>query len=149
MPGDLFHLVSGVSPNTNAFTAASPGVTTTSTTQVSSGQGVGLTLKRSGIVAVWASGYGNTNTIGNQGAFQIYWGTGSIPANNSALTGFTAFSNTSIGTSGAVNQPFPFSLVGMVTGLILGIMYNFVLGYNSPQGGTLTLSSDSIVVIEM
>ena len=149
MPGDLFHLVTGISPNTNTFTVASPGVTTTSTTQVSTGQGIGLTPKRSGIVAVWASGYATIGTNGDQGQFTMYWGTGSIPANNGSLSGFTEFGNLSAGTSAAANQPFPFSFVGMVSGLTLGTIYNFVLAYASLQGGTLTLSSDSIVVIEM
>lgn len=125
---------------------------TTSATKVMMGLGSSwaLTPSFSGRVRVMVVGYFTLSTTFNSTEqLDIYYGTGSAPANGAAATGTAAGVNIVATVQVAGVQPrAPVSLMFEVSGLTLATAYWFDLGMSNSTAGIASVSVASIIIEE-
>ena len=119
------------------------------TTMVMMGLGASITPTSSGTVLLIISGYANNSHANDGDVIQIYMGTGTSPANNSALAGTARGSQVTATLQTANTQNVPFSLNAVVTGLTVGVTYWIDLGLASTANtGTAAVAGLSVSAIE-
>lgn len=101
----------------------------------------------SGNYIVSISGYGTSNTSGDGGIVQCYYGTGTPPTNGASVTG------TALGTSrsyqpGTGVRRFPFYIKTLVTGLSAGTSYWIDCSLGVLGGGTASIAGVQPIAIE-
>lgn len=157
--GSASVLSSGTLPQARLPTPATPATiaaqnpTGTSSTASRKLMGLGgtatITPTRTGKVLIVANfRIANSNGAGAGGIGQIYYGTGTAPANGDAVSG------TAVGTVFAMTAPSAgafetMSLTAVVTGLTLSTAYWVDLGIAATSAGTLTVSEVVITLIEL
>lgn len=86
----------------------------------------------------------------NSGVYQIQYGTGSAPANGAAVVGTAAGQplapNADIANASAANA---ITLVGIVTGLVVGTTYWLDITQACPSGNFVTPSKAGIIAVEL
>lgn len=120
---------------------------TTSTTGVMMGLAGAITPASSGRIRITISGDVQNNTNGSGFKLGAYYGTGSAPANAAAITG-TLSGAVPVGTVAAANQRIPFTLVVIVTGLVLGTAYWIDLMLGAVTSGTVAAKNITISATE-
>lgn len=125
---------------------------TANTTGLHMGLAGTLTPQVTGRVLVIVSGNMSNSTAaaGNGAKAQIRYGTGAAPANAAALTG-TAMGNivSTILERATASDPLGFTVIGVVSGLVLGTAYWLDLSLAAVVAGTAILTNLSIVAIEL
>ncbi len=129
---------------------------TTNTTGVMMGLAGAITPARSGTLMIIISGDIANSNGANGGKVQIRYGTGTAPANATALTGtaiggqvnMTNGNATGLGVSYS-DIKVPFSLNAAVSGLTIGTVYWIDVSLGAVSGGTATIMNISITVIEL
>ena len=106
-----------------------------------------ITPTTTGRVLVLWSGDKVSNATAQLHTMQMLYGTGTAPANNTAVTG-TVFGGEVAWTSLTGQLTVPFALVGLITGLTLGTSYYFDIACKS-GAGTVALTNMSFVAIEI
>lgn len=140
----------GYKPNIVQSTA-NPSAGTSSAAFVMMGLAISFTPQINGTVKVVCSVNSSINasaaTSGTQ--IQAMYGTGTAPINNAAVTGTVAGILQEITRYAATNKNSTFSLVGVITGLTIGITYWFDYSVKELGGtGVSTLTNNSYSVAE-
>lgn len=139
-----------IAANITYATPANP-TGTSNTSGLHAGLAVALTPQVTGRVNIRVCGNlsNSTGTAGNGCKVQIRYGTGSAPANAAALTG------TAVGTvvsalleRATANDPLPFALEAVVSGLTLGTAYWFDISEAAIAAGTGTVTNIMYTVEE-
>jgi hypothetical protein len=121
---------------------------TTSSTGVHAGLGATLTPTVTGKVLVIITGT-MVNAVANKWpAVAMRYGTGTPPANGAAPAG-TALGALDFLTGNTVNNATPFSLSGVILNAALAVALWFDLVQSTTAGGTTTLSSVSVLAVEL
>lgn len=125
---------------------------TTNGTGVMMGLSSSLTPTNTGTVHILVSGNISNNVSGDGAQTQMRYGTGSAPANGDSLAG-TAIGNLSKIVNALIALLVPgsgnFTCNAIVTGLVVGTPYWLDLSLARITGGTASLSSISVSVVEM
>lgn len=144
-----------LNPSGPAATQSSPAAPTgtTDTTGKMMGLAGSITPTTTGRVVVAISGNlsNSTGAAGNGAQARMRYGTGSAPANGAALTGTTfgsAFESMVLERATA-SDPYPFCLVGLITGLTLNTAIWLDVQLAAISGGTATLGNLSITAFEV
>lgn len=133
-----------------------------SATLVALGCNTVFTPRLTGRVLVLASGVVATGTTATGPTYNVYYGTGTPPVNNDAVSGTAVFSGDQVVTSLVTNElSTPFSLAGVVTGLVAdsvnslgatvaGTAYWFDIMFKSASAGppTITFTNVNLVIVE-
>ena len=130
---------------------ASPGnpTGTSSTTAVMMGLAVAYTPKVTGTALVIINGtIANASAIADGGKVQIYYGTGTAPANAASLTGTAAGAQVSY-VAATTAEVSPFSLSATITGLSSGTPVWVDVSLAAITGGTAALTNLSVSVVEV
>jgi hypothetical protein len=106
-----------------------------------------ITPTGSGKILIIISGDLMMSGGGDEGRVQIRYGTGSAPANGAAATG-TAAGALQRSNPGTGNDPIPFSVNAVVTGLTPSTAYWVDLTLQS-SSGTATIKDVSISIVEV
>ena len=139
-----------VLPQPYASVQATPGAPTgtSSTTAVMMGLAAALTPVVSGRVLIVVSGtIYNASAIADGGKVQLYYGTGTAPANAASLTG-TAVGSQPVYIAATTAEKAPFSVQSVVTGLVLGTAIWIDLSLAAITGGTANVANLSVSAIE-
>ena len=153
----------GAPAMTSLYQGSAFGSTVTSTTAVALGMGTTTNMKAtnggaaaggtitpatSGRVLVTIAGTIKQATAAAADTFQIYYGTGGAPTNNTAPGG-TAVGSTLAVTPANTTGYIPFTVTQVVTGLTVGTTYWFDLGVTTGSGSdALTMGSMQEVLQE-
>lgn len=137
----------------NASYAATPGdpTGTTNTTGLMMGLAGAITPATTGRIRFAITGnLSNSGTsIGNGCKAQLYFGTGSAPANAAAITGTVSGAQlTSVNESTTASTKQPVSLEYIVSGLTLGTAYWFDAAIAAITAGTASLSNVTMTAME-
>lgn len=121
---------------------------TVSTSFVMLGLARSITPSSTGTVVVVMDGSCANNTLGDGGTYQLAWGTGGAPANGAAAAG------TVVGPAprvlfAAANDPDPFSITRVITGLTPGTAYWLDLQFAAITGGTFSLGQVNTTAWEL
>lgn len=146
LSGGNRNMLSSANPSTTLQTSVSNPTGTASATGLMMGMGstCKITPSSTGRVQVWFIG-DDTNTSVNTDTRSVRYGTGTAPANATALAGTSFGNNTQvISTAGA---PFSFHLGGIAFGLSIGTAYWFDMGLGT-NGGTASLTNVTCTVVE-
>lgn len=125
---------------------------TTNTTGVMMGLSATITPQFTGRVVVTVCGTltNSTGTAGNGAKAQIRYGTGAAPANGAALTGTAVGSTQSaILERATANDPYPFSLLTLVTGLSIGTPVWIDISLAAIAAGTGVASGLNVMAFEI
>jgi hypothetical protein len=131
-----------------AMEVASDSPTTTSTTFVTSGDGVQFTPSGSSRGVVMVNGQlGNTGTPNTSNA-QIVWGTGTYPGRGVSITSATVVGGVASMMTSRAGESTSFALTALLTGLQIGQEYWVDVAFSAATG-TATLSQVTITALEV
>ncbi len=137
-----------VSVNSNvAFLSAQSPVSTTSATLVSSGQGLLFTPKITGNLLVFLNAIGNNNTAGDTYTISVGYTAGTSLINSGTAMANAASGYVSITSSAGYDSDA--SIIPSISGLALGTEYAIQPTFAATNGGTLTLTITSMVIMEI
>ena len=106
-----------------------------------------MTPGSTGRVLIMWTGNVTSNATAQTDTIQMVYGTGTAPANNTAVTG-TAFGGELAWVSLTGQLIVPFSLVGLAIGLTVGTQYYFDLATKG-SAGTVALTNMNFCAIEV
>ena len=137
-----------VSVNSNvAFLSAQSPVSTTSATLVSSGQGLLFTPKITGNLLVFLNAIGNNNTAGDTYTISVGYTAGTSLINSGTAMANAALGYVSITSSAGYDSDA--SIIPSISGLALGTEYAIQPTFAATNGGTVTLTITSMVIMEI
>ncbi|HTA83602.1 MAG TPA: collagen-like protein [Bacteroidia bacterium] len=135
-------------PNASQTNVASPtGVNRTAA--LMQGLGATITPGASGKILVVISAQIANSTLNDGGRIQLYYGTGTAPANGAAVTGTAVGGTIEYGDVKTAGNFYPISTNVIITGLTTGTTYWVDLSLIALTGGTASLSNVSISIIEL
>jgi len=107
-----------------------------------------ITPAVTGRVVVMISGDAFDGATGSGATLQIYFGTGSAPANGAGVTGSTAGSAVKfIAATTAARAPF--ALHAVITGLVVSTAYWLDVGMQATAANLATIENTSITAFEV
>jgi len=130
----------------NTSTSASP-TGTSSTSGVMMGLAKAITPTNTGNVMMILNGSGANNTINDSCQVAVRYGTGTAPTNGAALTG-TAPGLPILWTNISAGFSYPWSAAIVATGLTIGTPYWVDASLTAVSGGTCSIASITVSLME-
>ena len=131
--------------------AAPTGPTSTTMKMMGIGYANEFTPAFDGVALIAISGNLANATAGDGAQVQIYWGSGSAPANAATVIGTacgTAIQAVNGSLTANVSNVFPFTAICVATGMKVGTPYWIDLAGAQVTGGTVTVSNITVMAAE-